>query len=196
VNPSIRPCPVADVRTGSPDATRSLAGALADSLRPGDVVLLIGDLGAGKTTFAQGVAAGLGVDEPVTSPTFTLVRPYQCRSRSSMPVTTLLHADLYRLEHLREVVDLDLHELVEDAAVALVEWGDLGAPALGRDSIEVHLERAEGDDERRVVIAVPSSWAEDRIDRLDHLEGCLRRWSASDTLQSSPGTTPLSREGD
>lgn len=123
------------VRTSSADETRAVGSALAAVLRPGDVVLLTGDLGAGKTTFAQGVAAGLGVAEPVTSPTFVLLRPYECgpphTAGNPTGVRRLLHADLYRLEHTTEVSDLALGELVEDEAAALVEWGDVAAPLLG-----------------------------------------------------------------
>jgi tRNA threonylcarbamoyladenosine biosynthesis protein TsaE len=124
-------------RTASPDATRALAGRLAARCRGGDVVLLVGDLGAGKTVFAQGFAAALGVVGPVTSPTFALVRHYRCGPDS--PVTALLHADVYRTGSLGEVADLALAELVEEDAVALVEWGDLAAPALGDGTLEVTL---------------------------------------------------------
>ena len=100
------------------------------------MVLLSGDLGAGKTVLAQGIAAGLGVTDPVTSPTFTLVRPLPCgpgpATRRARAVRTMLHADLYRLDHRREVVDLGLGELVEDEAVAVVEWGEAAeAPRSG-----------------------------------------------------------------
>ena len=110
---------------------------LAALCRPGDVVLLIGDLGAGKTVFAQGFAAALGVPGPVTSPTFALVRQYRCGEGS--PVGMLIHADVYRTGSLDEVVDLALAELVEEDAVALVEWGDLAAPALGDSALEITL---------------------------------------------------------
>jgi tRNA threonylcarbamoyladenosine biosynthesis protein TsaE len=121
----------------SPGATRELAGRLARLCRPGDVVLLIGDLGAGKTVFAQGFAAALGVEGPVTSPTFALVRQYRCGVDS--PIGLLIHADVYRTGSLDEVADLALAELVEEDAVALVEWGDLAAPALGPSALEVTL---------------------------------------------------------
>jgi tRNA threonylcarbamoyladenosine biosynthesis protein TsaE len=121
----------------STDSTRDLAARLAPLCDRGDVVLLIGDLGAGKTAFAQGLAAGLGVEGPVTSPTFALVRQYRCGEQS--PVTTLIHADVYRTGSLPEVVDLALAELVEDEAVAVVEWGELAAPALGESALEVTL---------------------------------------------------------
>lgn len=121
--------------TDSPDATRELAGRLARLCRPGDVVLLVGDLGAGKTVFAQGFAAALGVAGPVTSPTFALVRQYRCGVSS--PVRGLIHADVYRTGSLDEVADLALAELVEEDAVAVVEWGELAAPVLGESALEV-----------------------------------------------------------
>ena len=106
-----------------------MAARLARLCAPGDVVLLIGDLGAGKTAFAQGFAAALGVEGPVTSPTFALVRQYRCGEPA--PVETLIHADVYRTGSLGEVVELALAELVEERAIALVEWGDLAAAGPG-----------------------------------------------------------------
>ena len=94
-------------RTRSVEATRQVAAALEPLLRPGDVILLSGDLGAGKTAFVQGLAAALGVKEQVTSPTFTLAASYEGRLR-------LHHLDVYRLDNLAEVLDLDLPELLED----------------------------------------------------------------------------------
>ncbi|MDA8317913.1 MAG: tRNA (adenosine(37)-N6)-threonylcarbamoyltransferase complex ATPase subunit type 1 TsaE [Acidimicrobiales bacterium] len=132
------------VRTPSADATRELAARLAAAARRGDVVVLQGLLGAGKTTFAQGFARGLGVEGPVTSPTFTLVRQYPCA------LGQLLHADLYRLDHLAEVADLGLADLAEDGVV-LVEWGDVARPALGPVTWTVSIARTEGGDDDRVV---------------------------------------------
>jgi tRNA threonylcarbamoyladenosine biosynthesis protein TsaE len=126
-----------EATTGSPGETRALAAALAPLCRAGDVVLLVGDLGAGKTVFAQGFATALGVAGPVTSPTFALVRHYRCGPGS--PVRTLIHADVYRTGSVAEVADLALAELVEEDAVALVEWGDMAAPALGESALEVTL---------------------------------------------------------
>ncbi|MHB8329394.1 MAG: tRNA (adenosine(37)-N6)-threonylcarbamoyltransferase complex ATPase subunit type 1 TsaE [Acidimicrobiales bacterium] len=158
--------PHIEARTSSPDETRALAAAFSAVLRPGDVVLLAGDLGAGKTTFAQGVAVGLGVVEQVTSPTFTLVRPYACGSDTarrgdvsaratdaSSPgcVRTMLHADLYRLDHMQEVVDLAIDEMVEDAAVAVIEWGDVAEPVLGGDAIVLRLTQGASSGDARVV---------------------------------------------
>ena len=119
----------------SAEETEAAGEALAPVLRAGDIVLLSGQLGAGKTTFVKGVARGLGVLERVTSPTFTLVRAHQ--GHNDQGITTLLHADVYRVESLAEVLDLALGELVEEAAVALVEWGDLASSIFGREVLTI-----------------------------------------------------------
>ncbi len=123
--------------TDSPDQTRAVGAAVAGRCIPGDVLLLAGDLGAGKTTFAQGFGAGLGMTEPVTSPTFTLVRQYpigpvtvRC-ARSCMPTSTGWTPPRDRRPRAGE--------LVEDGAVALVEWGDAAEPLLGADALDVAL---------------------------------------------------------
>jgi tRNA threonylcarbamoyladenosine biosynthesis protein TsaE len=141
--------------------TRAIGAALAGVCRPGDTLLLVGGLGAGKTTFAQGFAAGLGITGPVTSPTFTLVRQYPCRGPQG--INELLHADVYRLDHLREVVELGIPELVERAAVALVEWGDAAAPALGDEPLRIELSRVEGED-RVVTVTGGRGWSDRRHD--------------------------------
>ncbi len=124
-------------------ATASVAQRLAPFLRAGDVVLLTGELGAGKTAFTQALAAALGVEEAVTSPTFTLVRPYRTNKNFD-----LLHVDVYRLERPEEIVDLGLPELLEDGACAVVEWGERAAPLLGPDCLHVTIERGDSDTAR------------------------------------------------
>jgi tRNA threonylcarbamoyladenosine biosynthesis protein TsaE len=119
---------------------KRLGGVLASLLRPGDTVLLGGDLGAGKTTFTQGLAAGLGVSGPVTSPTFVLLHSYRTRAGWD-----LLHADVWRLEQLQEVIDLAIPELLEEGAAAVVEWGERAAPALAPDYLHVAIDFAPGD---------------------------------------------------
>ena len=116
----------------------------------------------GKTAFAQGFAAALGVEGPVTSPTFALVRQYRCGPAN--PIELLIHADVYRTGSLGEVVELALSELVEERAVALVEWGDMAAPALGDDVLEVtlaQLEAASGPtaEGRTITITGRGEWA-------------------------------------
>jgi tRNA threonylcarbamoyladenosine biosynthesis protein TsaE len=154
----------------SPGDTRALAGRVAALCRAGDVVLLVGDLGAGKTAFAQGFAAALGVPGPVTSPTFALVRQYHCGVGS--PVGVLIHADVYRTGSVDEVADLALAELVEEDAVALIEWGELAAPALGESALEVTLVAPDafGAPERRLLtLAGRGHWA----DRADEVAAAL-----------------------
>lgn len=177
------------VDTRSPGHTREVGAALAAVLCGGDVVLVAGELGAGKTTLVQGIAAGLGVTEPVTSPTFTLVRPYPCDpppaqrcaapsgAASSGPPQLMLHADLYRLDRLGEVADLALAELVEESAVAVVEWGDVAEPVLGRDALRVELEPGAGDDDRRITIAAGGSWRS----RWRAVEAVAERWGERGT---------------
>ena len=114
---------------------------MAELVRAGDVVLLAGDLGAGKTAFSQGFGVALGVDEPITSPTFTLVNHYEGR----LP---LYHLDVYRLERLDEVADLGMAEFLDEGAVMLIEWGDTIAPVLPADFLEVRITLGAGDDDR------------------------------------------------
>jgi tRNA threonylcarbamoyladenosine biosynthesis protein TsaE len=155
------------VRTASAEQTRALGAALARALRPGDIVLLGGDLGTGKTTLTQGVARGLGVEGQVTSPTFTLVRSHPCRGGGA--VRTLLHADLYRLDRLAEVADLAIGELVEDGAVAVVEWGDVAEPVLGADALAVVLSGGD-DDGRSITLGFAGAWSVRRPDIAARLE--------------------------
>lgn len=157
-------------RTTGVEETRRFAGAIAELARAGDLVLLVGDLGTGKTAFAQGFAKALGVDEQVTSPTFTLVRTYRGR-------LTLNHLDVYRLDRLQEADDLGLAELVDDGGVTLIEWGDAVRPALQPDYLEVRLAHAtleEDDDLRHLQLTVVGpSWAP----RAEALSAALEAWS-------------------
>jgi tRNA threonylcarbamoyladenosine biosynthesis protein TsaE len=131
--------------TRSEAETLAAGRALAGSLRPGDVVILIGALGMGKTVFARGVAAGLGVDPgAVHSPTFTLVNPYEGR----IPV---YHLDLYRIETPTDLQELGLEEILGGDGVALVEWGERLGPYRPRRCVEVQVED-EGNDRRRIRI--------------------------------------------
>jgi tRNA threonylcarbamoyladenosine biosynthesis protein TsaE len=132
-------------RTRSTDETLELAGTVGELLRPGDVVALVGDLGAGKTVFARGVARALGVTEPVVSPSFTIVREYDGR-------TPLVHVDVYRIDTVQELHDLGFEELVRDDAVTLVEWGDMIDGMLPADRLDVRLAPGATDDERVVEI--------------------------------------------
>lgn len=141
-------CPSAEGthRTTSAAQTEALAARLAAGLRAGDVVLVGGDLGAGKTTFVRGAARALGVSDPVTSPTFTLAQRYAGR-------VAVAHLDLFRLEGLDEEDLGSVEEELGPDAVAFVEWPAVGRPAFtGRVRARVHLHHAGGD-AREVTIA-------------------------------------------
>jgi tRNA threonylcarbamoyladenosine biosynthesis protein TsaE len=146
----------------SAEETIAAGRAFAGVLSPGDIVLLSGTLGAGKTTFVQGVAKGLGVRERVTSPTFTMVREHHCEDAPG--IETLHHCDVYRVESLDEVLDLALGELVEDAGVALVEWGELAASIFGRDVMTIDF--SVEDDESRI-LTVDGALADGRVSQLE-----------------------------
>ena len=153
--------------TSSVEDTRALAAEVAALAAPGDLVVLAGDLGTGKTAFAQGFARGLGVEEPVTSPAFILVRTYDGR----LP---LVHLDVYRLDNMQEMVDLGIAELLDEGAVTLVEWGDAVTPALPADFLEVRLEAGEGPDDRRLRIrSVGPAWPP----RADRLRKAVAPWT-------------------
>ena len=150
-------------RTRSSEDTRNLAANLADLAQPGDLLLLVGDLGAGKTTFTQGFAAALGISEPVTSPTFTLAREYRGRLH-------LHHLDVFRLDQISEVLDLGLPELLDSDGVILIEWGDTIRQTLPNDYLEVALTFMEDEpsppDERVVVLTPVGSGWQNRADEL------------------------------
>ena len=129
-------------RTSTAVDTQALAESLAAVVRAGDLLVLAGEMGAGKTAFAQGFARGLGIPGRVTSPTFTIVQEHTGGRLA------LHHLDVYRLEHLREVTDLGLGEMLDEDAVMLVEWGDAVLPALPDQYLEVRITFGDGDDER------------------------------------------------
>lgn len=152
--------------TASPEETRAVGRALAGLLGPRDVVSLTGDLGAGKTTFVQGAADGLGVTEPVLSPTFTLIRRY----RGSIPV---YHLDVYRLERLQEVLDVGFEEILDEGAVVFIEWGDAIDALLPAENVQVELTLPlEGDQRRLALTWHGRSWAE----RIERLAAALEPW--------------------
>lgn len=157
-------------RTTSPSDTHAFAEALARVIRSGDTIVLTGEMGAGKTVVAQGIGAALGVSEPMTSPTFTLVNTYECRN------LTVHHADLYRLDRTLEVSDLALSELAEFRGVVLIEWGEAAVGEIA-DYLEVHIEVDLDDDEGNVreftIDTVGSSWER----RSDALASSLEAWS-------------------
>jgi tRNA threonylcarbamoyladenosine biosynthesis protein TsaE len=159
-----------DIRCPGPTATQAVAAAVARTLLPGDVLLLDGDLGAGKTTFTQGLARAMGVAEVVTSPTFTLVRTYP----TSFGVE-LIHADVYRLDELSDIIALGLPEMIETGAVAAIEWGERAAPALGAEHLGVRFTLTDVEGERLVTLTPSGSrWLGRWPDLTAALEGVGR----------------------
>jgi len=160
------------LRAATAADTRAIGRALAPLFRAGDAVVLTGELGAGKTTFVQGVADGLGVDGTVSSPTFVLVKEYVGR-------LTVAHADIYRLERVQDVVDLGLDEIADGEALLLVEWGDAVEELLPDDRLRIELtgEDPTGVDEsRRIEVeAVGSGWS----GRADELSAVLAPWEVA-----------------
>ena len=148
------------LRASSLADTHAIAAAIAGLSRTGDLVVLAGEMGAGKTAFAKGFGAALGVTEPITSPTFTLVHSYDAGR------ITLHHADIYRLSTHHEVADLALAELLEYDGIVLLEWGDVVAQSLG-EHLLVQLVADLGDDDARhvTISGTGRSWAM-RWDRL------------------------------
>lgn len=170
-----------ELASSSPSQTREIAAVVATLCRPGDVIVLAGPMGAGKTAFAGGFAVGLGVgpEEPVASPTFTLVHTHES---GRMP---LHHADLYRLTSIGEVDDLGLRELADLGGVVLVEWGDAALDRLGEvltvsiapvpdPSDEVGSDDDAGDDQVRTltISAVGHRWD----GRWERLRAATARW--------------------
>lgn len=144
--------------TGSADETRSLGETLGGMLEAGDVVLLSGELGAGKTVFVKGMAAGVGYDGPVSSKSFVLLGEYDGRVK-------LYHADLYRLDEPEMVEDLALDELVEEGVVA-VEWPERADAYLPEDGLLIRFE-IEGEERRTLALAPVGERAESLAARFE-----------------------------
>jgi tRNA threonylcarbamoyladenosine biosynthesis protein TsaE len=127
--------------TKSPAETKRLAASLAASLKPGAVIALHGDLGAGKTCFAQGLAEALGIQRPVSSPTFTLISEYQGRLK-------LNHIDLYRIHNVQEALNLGIDEYLHGEGVTVIEWAERIAPILPEHTIHIRMETGAEPNER------------------------------------------------
>lgn len=129
----------------SPADTEQAGEQLARELRPGDVVALFGDLGAGKTQFIRGLACGLGVTDPVSSPTFAIVHAYHGR-------IPLYHFDMYRIESWADLESTGFFDYLEDGGVCAVEWSENIEAALPENTVRVQIEPGEDLDTRRITI--------------------------------------------
>ncbi len=162
--------PFLTVRTRSADETTSLGRRIGALLRPGEVVLLVGDLGTGKTTFVQGLADGLGIGTRARSPTFTIVHSHE---GGRYP---LHHVDLYRCSSPAEVGELGLEELLEAPAVTAIEWGEKASEIAGRDYLELEFAWDGNSEEIRTIRFLPSGrWR----DRMSELSESVRAWATA-----------------
>ena len=158
-----------ELRAATAEDTRSIGEAIAPLLSAGDAIALTGELGAGKTTFAQGLARGLGFAGHVVSPTFTLVREYRS---GRLPI---VHADVYRLERVQDVLDLELDDEAE-GGVLLVEWGDAVEALLPQGHLVIELGVPGDTEERGVVLRTDGqAW----LPRWERLERQLEPWRAA-----------------
>jgi len=158
---------VGQIVTRAPAETVRVGELLGQLLGPGDVVCLIGDLGAGKTNLAQGLARGLGITDQVTSPTFTLINEYHGRLR-------LFHMDLYRLEGAEDLADLGYEEYIDGDGVTVVEWADRAMEALPLERLDIKLYAAADEAEQRRLVFEPAG---ERFLRLtEELVRVVRTW--------------------
>lgn len=161
------------VTTTSPVETRALGYALASSLRGGDVVLLSGTLGAGKTCLVSGLAEGMRVQSPVSSPTFTLLHTHEPQDKDGL---FLHHMDVYRLQDADAFLQLGFYDLITENAVLFIEWGCQVREVLSDDVVEIRLEQVSDDVEedncRHVTLLAPSSKANRFLKAFDVWEAC------------------------
>ena len=132
--------------TKSANETRSLGEALSSSLRPGDVLVLKGNMGAGKSEFARGIARGLGISGPIASPTFTILQAYDS---GRLP---LYHFDWYRINDIEELYEIGTEEYLQGNGIAIVEWSERAPELLPERYLQISITKGAGDDERMIEI--------------------------------------------
>ena len=150
--------------THSADETFELGRRIGETLQPGDIILLRGDLGAGKSVLARGLARGLGIDCPMPSPTFTLMQPYEGR-------IPFYHFDLYRLEDPDEFYEAGLEEYAFGNGAAVIEWPDC-ADLMPDTCFEVEINRGASDDERKITVTPMG----DMLSRTAEIEAAGENW--------------------
>lgn len=134
-----------EITTLSEIETRALGTQVAAQINPGDVIALYGELGTGKTVFVQGLLAGFGIDQRVTSPTFVILKIYKTKQQQ-----TIFHLDLYRLDDPAQLQSIGFEEIVRDKrAITIIEWPQKGEALLPPATRAIHFERV-GDGERRI----------------------------------------------
>ena len=141
-------CTIKTIESNSPEETFELGRSIGLNAKPGDVFTLLGDLGAGKTLFTQGVAAGLGIDEPVNSPTFTILQVYE---EGRLP---LYHFDVYRIGDESEMDEIGSDDYFYGDGVCIIEWADIIKGIIPKKHTRVTIERdlTKGNDYRKIII--------------------------------------------
>jgi len=147
-----------EIISNSPQQTQDLAAYIGQIAQPGTVIVLEGSLGAGKTSFVQGLARGLGITGRVNSPTFTIIKEYNGR----LP---LYHFDLYRLEEPEELWELGLDEFFTSGGVCALEWGERAQELLPRERLDIHLEH-QGDSQRSLLLRPQGEFYQDLVRKL------------------------------
>ncbi len=151
------------VTSATAEQTREWGKRLGGCLRGGDVVALIGELGAGKTAFAQGVGEAFGVKGPMTSPTFTLIHEYIGRIKETE--VRLIHMDLYRLQHPEEAEVIGVEDAFQDEAVCLIEWPEIIEDDLPKDRLNVEI-LGSGDQPREIIFRADEHGWEQRLNTM------------------------------
>ena len=148
-------------KTESPEETQALGEQIGKTLKQGDVIALIGDLGTGKTCLTQGIARGVGIssDEVVNSPSYILINEYN----GKIPI---YHIDLYRLEDSAEIAELGLSEYIEGDGICIIEWAERMADALPDTAIKIHITLAEASGNERLA-PIPQSPADENIRHIE-----------------------------
>jgi tRNA threonylcarbamoyladenosine biosynthesis protein TsaE len=152
------------LRTSSRAETVEIGRSLARLLVAGDIVILRGELGAGKTALTTGIIAGLGNTDQVTSPTFTIMRHHDLPAGQSGAARQVLHLDAYRLASADDAEDIGLLELLDNGAIAIIEWGERLLAALGPEYLDIELAHVDEDDDVRTM----------------KIQGFGDRWNAAD----------------
>lgn len=156
-------------KTHSTEQTMALGAALAKHLRPGDIILLDGDLGAGKTHFVKGLALGLGITADVSSPTFTILNNYPKTDGTGPAIRQLNHFDVYRVHDEDAILDLGFEEMVYGEDISVIEWSSLIPGILPEDCLRVEIRAGEVPEDRTIEL----NWSETMLQRsLPHADTC------------------------
>lgn len=150
-------------KSKSKEATLKLGQSLGRVLKGGDILCLAGDLGAGKTALAQGIAAGLGISADVTSPTFTLIQEYRVPPQGSS--LRLVHMDLYRLQHPEEVEVIGVEDAFQTDTICLIEWPEIAEDYLPEDRLDIQIQ-GSGEEIRAFTFRFPKDSWQSRLEQV------------------------------